>query len=116
MVGSLSSIGFFSSRVNEFYQALTSVLRRLAPSRWLPTAKLEGRAEPTKISSAESDLAPSELFDMAPGDFSGGGGCSRNGLRDRGLAGGSSNGEAGDAARLRNGLLDERLRLRPIGS
>lgn len=68
----------------------------------------------TKISSAESDLAPSELLDMAPGDLSGGGGWSMKGFRERGRAGGSSKGEAGEAARLRKGLLEERLRLRPI--
>lgn len=72
----------------------------------------------------------SELFDMAPGDLTGGG-ASRKGLRDTGrpeggiaggeYAGGSSKGEveaggakpvstlAGEAARLRNGLLEERM-------
>ena len=42
-----------------------------------------------------------------------------NGFRDSGLEGGSSNGEAGeagDAARLRKGLLEDKLRLNPAGS
>lgn len=58
----------------------------------------------------------SELLDVAPGDFKGGGGWSRNGFRETGRAGGSSKGEAGEAARLRKGLLDDRLRLRPAGA
>lgn len=66
----------------------------------------------TKISSADMDLW-SELADIASGDLTGGGGRSRNGLRDTGRGGGSSKGDAGDAARLRKGLLEERLRLRP---
>lgn len=52
---------------------------------------------------------------MAPGDRTGGG-ASRNGFLETGRGGGSSKGdagEAGDAARLRNGLLDDRLRDRP---
>jgi hypothetical protein len=66
----------------------------------------------TKISSAESDFV--ELLDMAPGDLKGGGGWSRNGFRETGRAGGSSNGEAGEVARLRKGLLlEEKLRVRP---
>lgn len=69
----------------------------------------------TNISSADRDLE-SELLDIAPGDLSGGGGNSRNGFRDNGLVGGSSKGEAGEAARLRNGLFDERFKLSPTGS
>jgi hypothetical protein len=66
----------------------------------------------TKISSADMDLW-SELDDIASGDLTGGEGRSRKGLRDTGRAGGSSKGDAGDAARLRKGLLEERLMLRP---
>lgn len=66
------------------------------------------------ISSAERDLE-SEWFDMVPGDLTGGRDWSRKGLRDRGRAGGSSKGEAGDTARLRKGLFEERLMLRPTG-
>lgn len=65
----------------------------------------------TNISSADMDLW-SELFDMASGDLKGGG-LSRNGFRETGLGGGSSKGDAGDAARLRKGLFEERLRLKP---
>lgn len=50
---------------------------------------------------------------MAPGDVTGCCDWSRNGFRDTGREGGSSNGDAGEAARLRNGLLEERLILRP---
>ena len=70
--------------------------------------------EHTKISSAERDLV-SELLDMAPGDFKGGGGWSMKGFRETGRGGGSSKGdagEAGEAALLRKGLLEERLILR----
>ena len=51
---------------------------------------------------------------MPPGDLKGGGGWSRKGFRETGRAGGSSNGEAGEVARLRKGLLEERLRVRPV--
>ena len=71
------------------------------------------------MSSADRDFG-SELVDPAPGDLSGGGGWSINGLRERGRAGGgSSKGDMvevkelsapiGEAARLRKGLFDERL-------
>jgi hypothetical protein len=63
-------------------------------------------------------LFGSDWVDMAPGDRTGGG-ASRNGFLERGRGGGSSKGdagEAGEAARLRKGLLEERLMESPMGS
>src|SRR5687767_14176193 len=71
----------------------------------------------TKMSSAVR-LFGSDWVDMAPGDRTGGG-ASRNGFLERGRGGGSSKGdagEAGEAARLRKGLLEERLMESPMGS
>jgi hypothetical protein len=60
-------------------------------------------------------LFGSDWVDMAPGDRTGGG-ASRNGFLETGRGGGSSKGdagEAGDAARLRKGLLEDRLIVSP---
>ena len=66
----------------------------------------------------------SDREDMTPGDLIGGG-WSTKGFRDTGRVGGSSKGEAGlltrrastlagDAARLRKGLFDDKLRVMPL--
>lgn len=74
----------------------------------------------TKISCAERDL-DSECDDMALGETKGCSPWSKKGLRETGRAigAGSSKGDslpismsAGEAARLRNGLLEDRLMLR----
>jgi hypothetical protein len=85
---------------------------KVAYSRWPGESAWMTDNLLTKISSADMDLW-SELDDIASGDLTGGEGRSRKGLRDTGRAGGSSKGDAGDAARLRKGLLEERLMLRP---
>ena len=81
----------------------------------------------TNISSAERDLC-ADLPDMASGIAGACGAWSRNGFRDRGRCDrcGSSNGEvagdvklasklAGEAARFRKGLFEDRLIERPAG-
>lgn len=105
------SLGRLSSRVRELYTSrFVSISLLLRPLMCIQKSTGPGL---TKISSAVSDLW-SELFDMVSGDLTGGG-WSRNGLRDTGLGGGgaSSNGDAGEVARLRKGLFEERFRLRP---